>query len=233
MRRGFTLIELLVVIAIIAILAAILFPVFARAREKARQSACSSNLKQLALSMLMYVQDYDERFPGAYCALNPTGTGRWHTVVEPYIKNLQLFICPSEPDWVYVATSTRAGAYGYNGYGTTGSNGLGWRYASASGPAPSQWAPKLGQVMQPASMIMLGECATYYYEIRGYGGAGSTYGPSLRHNEGSNVAHVDGHVKWYMGTAIAAGDDRAAGWLDPTDAQWTFWVRNPASSSGY
>jgi len=232
MRWGFTLIELLVVIAIIAILAAILFPVFARAREKARQSACSSNLKQLALSILMYVQDYDERFPGSYCALNPTGTGRWHTLVEPYVKNRDLFICPSEPDW-YWDTGTHSGAYGYNGYGTTASNGLGWRHASSSGPVPSQWAPKLAQVVQPSSMIMLGEPGSWQFDIRGYGGAGSSYGPSIRHNEGSNIAHVDGHVKWYKATAIAAGDDRAAGWTDPTDEQWTFWVRNPLTSTGY
>ncbi|MCD6351947.1 MAG: prepilin-type N-terminal cleavage/methylation domain-containing protein, partial [Armatimonadetes bacterium] len=71
MRRGFTLIELLVVIGIIAILAAILFPVFARAREKARQASCLSNLKQLALGFLMYIQDYDERLPRYCWWLNP------------------------------------------------------------------------------------------------------------------------------------------------------------------
>ncbi|NLO04745.1 MAG: prepilin-type N-terminal cleavage/methylation domain-containing protein, partial [candidate division WS1 bacterium] len=77
-RKGFTLIELLVVIAIIAILAAILFPVFARAREKARQTSCLSNLKQISLAVIMYTQDYDDRMPGRACAWNAaTQTGYW------------------------------------------------------------------------------------------------------------------------------------------------------------
>ena len=84
-RRGFTLIELLVVIAIIAILAAILFPVFARAREKARQASCSSNQKQIALGILMYAQDYDEAFPGFYYK---AVVADWATLHDPSIVNL-------------------------------------------------------------------------------------------------------------------------------------------------
>jgi prepilin-type N-terminal cleavage/methylation domain-containing protein len=129
MRKGFTLIELLVVIAIIAILAAILFPVFARAREKARQASCQSNLKQLTLGLLQYMQDYDETIPigswvspalgggidttcgrtSAGCARNndqvadgnvrnpwQTATGLWlHVRLDPYIKNYQIWMCPS------------------------------------------------------------------------------------------------------------------------------------------
>ena len=113
MRRGFTLIELLVVIAIIAILAAILFPVFAKAREKARQTACLSNVKQLMLGIKMYVQDYDEVNP--YMRINLDGwsggmtggvarypgcvTGYfvpWFQAVMPYVKNTQLWNCPSQ-----------------------------------------------------------------------------------------------------------------------------------------
>ncbi|MCE5219181.1 DUF1559 domain-containing protein [bacterium] len=94
MRRGFTLIELLVVIAIIAILAAILFPVFARAREKARMASCQSNLKQLALGILMYAQDYDSRGPYGYYAI-PGGSIRWRNTIDPYLKNTQIFVCPS------------------------------------------------------------------------------------------------------------------------------------------
>jgi len=103
MRKGFTLIELLVVIAIIAILAAILFPVFAKAREKARQTSCLSNLKQIGLAILQYTQDYDGMTPssgsmgGSWCrqieGLNFEPVG----VLEPYIKNSQIFVCPSQP----------------------------------------------------------------------------------------------------------------------------------------
>src|SRR4051812_43079750 len=91
-RQAFTLIELLVVIAIIAILAAILFPVFAQAREKARQSGCFNNLKQLALAWNMYGQDYDETFPPID---QPPGNKRWDWAILPYIKTPGLFTCPS------------------------------------------------------------------------------------------------------------------------------------------
>ncbi|MCC7494190.1 MAG: DUF1559 domain-containing protein [Fimbriimonadaceae bacterium] len=95
-RRAFTLIELLVVIAIIAILAAILFPVFAKAREKARQSSCSSNLKQLGIAVMQYVQDYDEMYPRTwYGPAAYPGSQNWNTVIAPYIKNTQVFQCPS------------------------------------------------------------------------------------------------------------------------------------------
>ncbi|MCD6352187.1 MAG: DUF1559 domain-containing protein [Armatimonadetes bacterium] len=102
MRRGFTLIELLVVIAIIAILAAILFPVFARAKAKARQASCASNLKQIALAMLMYVQDYDSKFPistpPCVAGNGQDGlTSPWWMLCMPYVKNEQLFACPSYP----------------------------------------------------------------------------------------------------------------------------------------
>jgi prepilin-type N-terminal cleavage/methylation domain-containing protein/prepilin-type processing-associated H-X9-DG protein len=107
-RHGFTLIELLVVIAIIAILAAILFPVFAQAREKARQTACLSNLKQIGLGLQMYAQDYDETLPSSWMNNGPAGPGgdpgmstaatpsnTWQWMILPYIKNDQVYICPS------------------------------------------------------------------------------------------------------------------------------------------
>ena len=109
--QGFTLIELLVVIAIIAILAAILFPVFARAREQARATSCKSNHKQLTMGILMYMQDYDERVPfhrDNYCETDLFGVSRkdprWspHGLIQPYVKNVQILICPSDPG---VATS--------------------------------------------------------------------------------------------------------------------------------
>ena len=134
---GFTLIELLVVIAIIAILAAILFPVFAQAREKARQTSCLSNMKQMGLAALMYTQDYDERTPrNWYGPTDPGGTGpeattaigdtperyKWMDAIQPYVKNVQIFTCPSAPHLAYIPrtalktgeTTRKYGSYSYN-----------------------------------------------------------------------------------------------------------------------
>src|SRR6266568_7571892 len=104
-RSGFTLIELLVVIAIIAILAAVLFPVFAQAREKARSSACLSNMKQSCYGLMMYVQDHDGYFPywsmeqGGYFGWFSRQKGRlfftWEDQIQPYVKNWNVFVCPS------------------------------------------------------------------------------------------------------------------------------------------
>jgi len=97
LRAGFTLIELLVVIAIIAILAAILFPVFAQAREKARQAACLSNGKQMATAVAMYAQDYDETLPRGRGG-NGVYESRWYRDIYPYIKNVGVYTCPSQTD---------------------------------------------------------------------------------------------------------------------------------------
>src|SRR5450631_2495789 len=102
MKKGFTLIELLVVIAIIAILAAILFPVFAKVREKARQTACLSNEKQLGLGFAQYVQDYDENFPPSTNSQygSPLGLGYgWGNRINPYVKSTGVFNCPDAPGW--------------------------------------------------------------------------------------------------------------------------------------
>lgn len=96
--KGFTLIELLVVIAIIALLAAILFPVFARARENARKSSCSNNLKQIGLGILQYAQDYDEFAPPLWTGSSFPGRWRWMDCVQPYAKSSQVFNCPSDSD---------------------------------------------------------------------------------------------------------------------------------------
>ena len=92
-KSAFTLIELLVVIAIIAILAAILFPVFARARENARRSSCMSNMKQLGLGVLQYTQDYDEKYPSG---TNGTRGRGWAGQIFPYVKSAQIYVCPSD-----------------------------------------------------------------------------------------------------------------------------------------
>src|SRR3569833_2824505 len=132
LRRAFTLIELLVVIAIIAILAAILFPVFAQARESARQSACLSNMKQIGNGLLMYLQDFDETFPppdygtapptSAFSFATPGGQQAftWCDVLQPYVKNLPVFKCPSDASGPFLLGGTPVpGAplsYGLNQY---------------------------------------------------------------------------------------------------------------------
>ncbi len=124
-NSAFTLIELLVVIAIIAILAAILFPVFARARENARRSSCQSNLKQIGLGILQYVQDYDERYPSYRFEPPSSVTGQrstWYVQTQPYLKSTQLFVCPSDSDnsasggayWMPSGITAYHVSYGYN-----------------------------------------------------------------------------------------------------------------------
>src|ERR1700682_102730 len=123
-KRGFTLIELLVVIAIIAILAAILFPVFAQARESARTTSCLSNMKQIGLALRMYGQDYDETFPGIRILTGSDGglnKGQcWKNLVQPYIKNSQIFACPSNPNSVL--------SPGNKATGNANGQGEGWVY---------------------------------------------------------------------------------------------------------
>ncbi len=214
-RRGFTLIELLVVIAIIAILAAILFPVFARAREKARTASCLSNCKQMGLALLQYAQDYDERIVRCEAYLPTSWTYArwvdrndgsrlyvymWLDGILPYCKNEQIMICPSGTQDLAPAGSRMYPDYVYNGH-------LG--------------NMKLGAVTQPASTLWFGDITyasgaaptganTY---VENYTGARSglsadhqaTAWFSRRHNDGGNYGYVDGHCKWHSSTDAILG----------------------------
>ena len=226
-RRGFTLIELLVVIAIIAILAAILFPVFARAREKARQASCESNLKQIALGTLMYAQDYDERYlPAAQnpSSLHPGGRGcsgciqlgeanapndpaYWHPL-QPYIKNSQVWICPSSGNW----------------------NDYGWARVGDSA--------SLATLTRPAETVMWADSrrsmdnGTHHFLTRGTPASGCctqawwSSSPALMaanphhlgdiHNGVANVAFHDGHVKAIKTIGVPQGNVMAGSILFDT-----------------
>jgi prepilin-type N-terminal cleavage/methylation domain-containing protein/prepilin-type processing-associated H-X9-DG protein len=191
-RRGFTLIELLVVIAIIAILAAILFPVFAKAREKARQSSCLNNVKQLALAEVQYAQDYDECLVPTYC-INPA-VG-FPQLLMPYTKNTQIFMCPSDSS-------------GWAAYGVLLSY-ISNYYVHVQMDYAGCVPTRLSQVPHPADTIGFAENA-----VGNPAGAGcqittGTYGDSYstgytpwarlnltRHNGGSNYEFIDGHAKW-------------------------------------
>jgi prepilin-type N-terminal cleavage/methylation domain-containing protein/prepilin-type processing-associated H-X9-DG protein len=210
-KHGFTLIELLVVIAIIAILAAILFPVFAKAREKARQSSCLSNVKQLALAILQYAQDYDEKLPMLY----DLGTPRNGLILttQPYTKSFQVHDCPSAD-----ARSVTTGAGAYLGSASYGYNLL---------IMSREYGASLGIITRPAECVLLGDtmhdpnaagaleppsygvmqtdydgsncklCAAKHNSYFTNHGAWQRPGFNLieRHNGTANVAFCDGHAK--------------------------------------
>jgi prepilin-type N-terminal cleavage/methylation domain-containing protein/prepilin-type processing-associated H-X9-DG protein len=193
-RTGFTLIELLVVIAIIAILAAILFPVFAKAREQARKTSCLSNMKQLGLGLLMYAQDNDESLPITnYDRWNGVQSEwgvnliTWNDLILPYVKNDQIFICPSRPNdgkgetggW---GTLTRAKGYAFNDYVN------GWTYGSGQGTFA------LAGITTPASKMLLAEEPTIIMDA-GVWYIGYTWNVMQVHGPQINWAFADGHVK--------------------------------------
>ena len=199
--KGFTLIELLVVIAIIAILAAILFPVFARAREKARQTSCLNNLKQLGTALVMYAQDYDERFCRSYYYHGPRGPDTltfWQETLEPYIGNKQVQVCPSHR-WTYVHTNPPfTSSYAIVGMRKTRDGVICEKIAEG----------KLAAIEDPAGTIAL--CDSAYAEIYGpwsshpdplvFSEVGEMSRVAEEHNEGANYAFADGHAKWYRDT---------------------------------
>jgi prepilin-type N-terminal cleavage/methylation domain-containing protein/prepilin-type processing-associated H-X9-DG protein len=187
-RKGFTLIELLVVIAIIAILAAILFPVFARAREKARQASCLSNLKQIGLAVMMYAQDNDEMYPRWYMDMGagivPTdalgsswaagGRFSWQNMILPYMKSVQIWTCPSNTA---------------NNY---------WnQYFMHQAHLGEQWGIAMASVTRPAEIMFTGDgfFNTHFCPVHNPASEWANVG-SARHNGGANCAYLDGHAKW-------------------------------------
>lgn len=229
--QGFTLIELLVVIAIISILASILFPVFARARENARRTSCISNLKQIGLGTMMYVQDYDGRYPLGYYVV-PSGTvgpdGQifydgvvfWEQMVSPYIKNGQLFFCPdtahsySDPtgassQWANMLS----GNYGINELIAVDGNSGG--PSNTTGNEAAMPSPSADYLIMDFGIYgfqpyyVLNPTGSYY--LPGVGAEGiscSSVSASLasdcnngRHFGGSTVAFADGHSKW-LGNSV-------------------------------
>ena len=211
-RTGFTLIELLVVIAIIAILAAILFPVFARARAKAQQNNCLANMKQLALAVQMYMSDYDQRCLGVW---TPTPYRYWGEVLVPYTKNTQIFVCPSDTNPMDIKTwsgnnfpdnpQSNKCSYVWNSYyawhGCTATNGpaLGDKDESMDVSTTisimdsnSGHANNSVCIQEPASVGVT--CASNGGTA--WAGGTTTTCVNARHNDGFNAAFIDGHAKW-------------------------------------
>ena len=253
-RRGFTLIELLVVIAIIAILAAILFPVFAQARDKARMATCQSNLKQLGNGLSMYVQDYDETFPLLDGNRNDGGRGAgyitsppesraaapaalanrasaWANSIQPYIKNYNVYGCPSCPLLAALTTGVSAGmpvypiSYAFNGQLANSSLAT----IQAGSSCITMWEPGRysGQNFAIATPSLLGVAGAHpsYSNKTGCVLWVPVIPPPtvFVHNNGSNYLFVDSHVKW---RANAGGNPDQSPWgnVNASGIPGSYWT---------
>ncbi|MDF2440636.1 MAG: hypothetical protein JWN98_1620 [Abditibacteriota bacterium] len=215
-RTGFTLIELLVVIAIIAILAAILFPVFARARENARRASCQSNLKQVGLGILQYTQDYDERYPITNnINYGGEGWGLWRVHIYPYVKSTQIFTCPSATRDTNNCTYTNTPS----GNLTMSWN---WNYGVNENVIYNGSGFSVAGINNASLLAMMGDCSgTVFPDMWRVINANHNQdwwnAPRVieerfaRHLNGSNILFVDGHVKSYpqgqMGLDPSRGTD--------------------------
>jgi prepilin-type N-terminal cleavage/methylation domain-containing protein/prepilin-type processing-associated H-X9-DG protein len=242
--NGFTLIELLVVIAIIAILAAILFPVFAKAREKARQTTCMNNQKQIALGIIQYVQDYDEWFPcgnNAGIGTSPTSHGGgWQDQVYPYVKSANAYICP---DQALVNGATPVVSYAMNENLADNGQATAATLTQNQVTAPSKTvliseisncsnasAPGVNPgeaILPPANGLSwnngneptnLGSSLCTWYAILGYGGTSYTTINTNRHGNVAIIALCDGHVAALPLVEISPGTPASAATNDQTTA---------------
>ena len=206
---AFTLIELLVVIAIIAILAAILFPVFAQARDKARSAACLSNTKQMALAIIQYTQDYDELLP--VIGDNGACRGRWQFQLYPYVKSPDVFTCPNIPNNRWVPTLSSFSCPGVS-VGQGDISGFGWNAALAYNligqPAGVNTNPlpgyALSDIRKPAETLIIGDVsyegeAGYFMQAKNpaaaVSGGSVWYYANFRHNTATTKQYTSGASK--------------------------------------